>query len=86
MQRKTGPTGDPYFTFDYQFVGEVETMEEAKRNRSLYDQYAKSGFVADAMSDEAADIHTERHTEGTRRDAGGFVPDREPRDTDDIPF
>ena len=86
VQRKTGPTGDPYFTFDYQFVGEVETMEEARANRALYDTYAKSGFVADAMSDEAADIHTERHTEGTRRDAGGFVPDRAPRDTDDVPF
>ena len=70
VQRKTGPTGDPYFTFDYQFVGEVETMEEAKANRALYDQYAKSGFVADVMSDEAADIHTAQRTEGTHRDHG----------------
>ena len=90
VQRKTGPTGDPYFSFDYQFVGEVESMEEAKVNRGLYDSYAKSGFVVDA-TDEAADIHTARHTEGTHRDHGGFVPDREngghtPRDTDDIPF
>ncbi len=84
VQKKPGPTGDPYFTYDYQFVGEVESVADAKMLRGLYDQYAKSGFIADAMGDEAADIHTERHTEGTGRDHGGFVPD--PRDTDDIPF
>ena len=84
VQRKTGPTGDPYFSFDYQFVGEVESMEEAKVNRGLYDSYAKSGFVVDP-ADEAADIHTERRTEGTRRDHGGFVPDRDD-DKDSIPF
>ena len=81
VQRKTGPTGDPYFSFDYQFVGEVESMEEAKVNRGLYDSYAKSGFVVDP-ADEAADIHTERRT---HRDHGGFVPDRDD-DKDQIPF
>lgn len=84
VQRKTNPTGDNYFSFDYQFAGEVETVPEAKALRALYDQYAKSGFVVD-MGDEAADIHTAQKTEGTHRDHG-FVPDREPRDTDDIPF
>ena len=90
VQRKPGPTGDFYFTYDYQFVGEVESVPEAKMLRGLYDQYAKSGFVVD-VGDEAADIHTARNTEGTRRDHGGFAPDRDdgghtPRDTDDIPF
>ena len=90
VQKKTGPTGDPYFAYDYQFVGEVESVAEAKALRALYDQYAKSGFVVD-VGDEAADIHTARNTEGTRRDAGGFAPDRDdgghtPRDTDEIPF
>ena len=54
-------------------------MEAATALRALYDQYAKSGFVADAMGDEAADIHTERRTEGTSRDAGGGVPSRAAR-------
>ena len=85
VQKKTGPTGDPYFAYDYQYVGEIESMEEAKTNRNLYDAYAKSGFVVDT-GDEAADIHTERHTEGTRRDHGGFVPDRAKDDDMDIPF
>ena len=85
VQKKTGPTGDPYFAYDYQYVGEVESVEEAKKLRGLYDQYSRSGFVSD-MGDEAADINTERHTEGTRRDAGGFVPDRKRDDDMDIPF
>ena len=85
VQKKTGPTGDPYFAYDYQYVGEVESEAEAKALRGLYDQYSKSGFVVD-MGDEAADVNTERRTEGTRRDHGGFVPDSEARDTDDIPF
>ena len=84
VQKKTGPTGDPYFAYDYQFVGEVESEAAAKMLRALYDQYAKSGFVVD-MGDEAADIHTERRTEGTSRDHGGFVPDRDD-DKDSIPF
>ena len=53
--------------------------------RALYDQYAKSGFVVD-MGDEAADLNTAQRTEGTSRDHGGFAPDREARDTDEIPF
>ena len=84
VQKKTGPTGDPYFAYDYQFVGEVESEAAAKMLRALYDQYAKSGFVVD-MGDEAADINTARNTEGTRRDHGGFVPDRDD-DKDSIPF
>jgi hypothetical protein len=83
VQKKTGPTGDPYFAYDYQFVGEVESVAEAKQLRGLYDQYSKSGFVVD-MGEEAADIHTERRTEGTHRDSG-FVPDRDD-DKDSIPF
>ena len=51
MQKKRGPPAIPYFTFDFQYVGEVESMEEAKVLRNLYDSYAKSGFVADAGGD-----------------------------------
>ena len=41
-QKKTGPTYDPYFTFDYHLIGEVESMEAATALRGLYDQYARS--------------------------------------------
>jgi hypothetical protein len=85
VQKKTGPTGDPYFAFDYQYAGEVESVEEAKTLRGLYDNYAKSGFVTDMMSDEAADVHTQRHTEGSSRD---YTETRrhDDEDRDEIPF
>lgn len=75
VQKKSGPTGDPYFSFDFQYVGEVESMEEAKVLRSLYDSYAKSGFVADAGGDDDAPA---------RGKVSDFVPDKD--DADDIPF
>ena len=78
VQKKTGPTGDPYFAYDYQSVGEVESVPEAKALRALYDQYAKSGFVVDIGEEVEAPAPKSAH--------GDFVPDREPRDTDDIPF
>jgi hypothetical protein len=79
VQRKQGPTGDPYFTYEYQFIDTLQDEQEGVETRALYDQYRKTGFVTD-MEEEAADIRTERHTEGTRRD----VP--EPADSDDIQF
>ena len=79
VQKKQGPTGDPYFAYDYQYVGEVESMPEAKMLRGLYDQYAKSGFVAD-MGEEV-----EAAPRPAARDHGGFVPDRDD-DKDSIPF
>jgi hypothetical protein len=75
IQKKQGPTGDPYFSFDFQYVGEVESMEEAKMLRGLYDSYAKSGFVTDVG--DADD-----------RPAGkvsDFVPDNKD-DVDEVPF
>ena len=72
--KKSGPTGDPYFAYTYQYIGEVETMEEAKTMRALYDQYAKSGFLVD--TGEGDDIPAPRP----------HVDDRPPADTDDIPF
>jgi hypothetical protein len=72
--KKSGPTGDPYFAYTYQFIGEVESKEEANAMRALYDQYAKSGFIVD--TGEADDTSAPRP----------HVDDRPPRDTDDIPF
>ena len=81
VQKKTGPTGDPYFSYDFQYAGEIANEDDAKMMRGLYDQYSKSGFVAD-MADEAADIDTARHTEGTRRDYGAARREID----DEIPF
>lgn len=53
VQKKSGPTGDPYFAFDYQYAGEIKT-EDAQMMRSLYDNYVKSGFVAEPGDEEAA--------------------------------
>ena len=75
--KKTGPTGDPYFSYDYQYIGHIESEEDAKAMRGLYDQYSRSGFIVD-MGEEADDIKTERYTEGTRRDVAD--------DKDEIPF
>lgn len=52
VQRKTGPTGDPYFTYDYQFVGILHDEEEGKAMRGIFESYSKSGFVTD-FTDEA---------------------------------
>ena len=57
VQKKTGPTGDPYFSFDYQYVGNIESEEEAATMRGLYDSYAKSGFIADTEDDGHAPQH-----------------------------
>jgi hypothetical protein len=81
-KKMTGPTGDPYFSYDYQFVGTLENEEDAKAMRGLYDQYARSGFIVD-MGEEADDIKTERHTQGSRRD---YTDTRKNDDEDSIPF
>ena len=74
-QKKTGPTGDPYFSYEYQFIGTLHSEEEGKAMEAIYDQYSKSGFIAD-FETEADEIkpQPERYTT--------------PRDDDDsqIPF
>jgi hypothetical protein len=55
VQRKPGPSGDPYFTYDYQYIGNVQTEAEGDKNKALYEQYAKSGFIVD-LEAEAANI------------------------------
>ena len=81
VQKKTGPTNDPYFSFDLQFVGEVGSEAEARMTRGLYDAYVKSGFIVDTGEEHDAP----KPQRGTTSD---FVPDREPRRDDDmeIPF
>ena len=83
VQRKTGPTGDFYFTYDYQYLGPLQSEQEGIEARGLWEQYSKSGFVVD-MADEGADVQTARHTEGTRRDYGSRPAKDD--DLDQIPF
>jgi hypothetical protein len=52
VQRKlTGPTGDPYFSFDFEYIGNIQDHAEAERMQGYYKQYSKSGFVADFESE-----------------------------------
>jgi len=82
-EKKTGPTGDPYFTYNYQYLGNIRDEEEGKANRALWEQYRKSGFVTD-MDEEAANIDSERaekRTQYTGADRHAGTADDE-----DIPF
>lgn len=63
--KKTGPTGDPYFTYDYQYLGNIQDKARGLYLKGLYEQYSKSGFVVD-LTDEADDIAANRpQTEAT---------------------
>jgi hypothetical protein len=72
--KKSGPTGDPYFSYVYQYIGEIDSIEQANFMRAIYDQYSRSGFIVDAG--ESDDTPAPRP----------HVDDRPPADTDDIPF
>ena len=76
VQKKSGPTGDAYFSFDLQYIGEVESEAEARMTRGLYDSYIKSGFIVDTGEEHDAPPPPKSQA------ASDFVP----RDTDDIPF
>jgi hypothetical protein len=74
VQKKTGPTGDPYFTFDYQFVDLIENEDQAKRMRAIYDQYAKSGFVADATDHDDMPARKAAPNDAAGRDDDDSIP------------
>jgi len=74
-KKKTGPTNDPYFTYEYQYIG---TVPEAEWDftESLYRQYVKTGFVTE-MEAEAADIADARPARSTgarREDVDDEIP------------
>jgi hypothetical protein len=77
-QRKTGPTGDFYYSYDYQYLGNLQTEQEGIEARALYDQYAKSGFVTD-FEGEAETIRADRNPEPRPM----YTPKE---DEDQIPF
>lgn len=74
-QKKAGPTGDPYFTFEYHFLDTNMSEADGAAMRGLYDQYAKSGFVTD-LKDEVDEAHRNSRPNGPAPTG----------DTDDIPF
>ena len=78
--KKTGPTGDPFFTYDYQFIGRVDDKARGLYLKSLYEQYSKSGFVVD-LDNEADDIASNKPA------AQSYSTERDPAiDNDEIPF
>jgi hypothetical protein len=79
VQRKTGPTGDPYFTYDYQYIGALKSIEDGVQTRALYDQYSKSGFLTDA--DDVAGASEMPASSPPRRSAQTPADD-----VDEIPF
>ena len=74
VQKKQGPTGDNYFTYDYQFAGSIEDEEEAKSMRALYDQYAKSGFIAEASDHDEAPAKRPEANDSAARDDHDSIP------------
>jgi len=80
-QRKTGPTGDPYYTYEYQYLGNLQTEAEGIEAKALYDQYAKSGFVTDFEA-EAETINADKPSAGRYAN----TTQAPAHDQDDIPF
>lgn len=72
-------TGDPYFTFDYQFAGLIDDEKTAMDMKALYDQYSRSGFVTDFEA-EAGNIDDDKRGPVFDRGVAGEAED------DSIPF
>ena len=47
-EKRQGPTGDPYYTYSYQYIGPLMSNEECDFTAALNQQYAASGFVVDS--------------------------------------
>lgn len=77
VQKKPGPTGDPYFSYEYQYVENVQSEEDGAALRALYDQYSKSGFVTDAHDEDPGSV---------RKPSDPGFDARAPLDDDPIPF
>lgn len=77
-EKRTGPTGDPFFVYQYQGIGLEENEAAAMRLKDLYQQYVKSGFVVD-LGEEADDIRAEKT-------ATGEVHMAHTEEIDEIPF
>ena len=78
-QKKQGPSGDMYFTFDYQYVGNIQSEAEGDQAEAIFKQYAKSGFVVD-INAEADDIAASKPASSQAQPRDASV------DEDIIPF
>lgn len=92
---KTGPTGDKYFSYDYNFIGIIQDPKIGEEMKAIYDKRIKSGFVTGtSMEDEAEEIEEGKIAQAEKRmNKAAYShrsdPVRSPRDAlgdDDIPF
>ena len=82
--KRQGPTGDPYYSYVYQYAGHLMTNEECDYTAALNKQYAESGFVVDA-GDEGA-MEDARPAPGQRAARQSEQTAARLEDGDDIPF
>ena len=80
QKKSNTETGDPYFTYEFQYDGVIQSEKEGASNKALYNRYSKSGFVVD-IGEEANEIN---QAKAAARPAQYNA--HEVRDTDDIPF
>jgi hypothetical protein len=78
QQKLTGPTGDPFFSYEFQYIGNIQDQREGQHMQALYEQYSKSGFIVDI--DAEADEIRENKAPAEPAYATGRVDD------DEIPF
>ena len=69
-KKLTGPTGDPFFSYEYQYIGQVQSEAEGDAMQAIYQQYSKSGFVVD-LEAEADDIRASKPAPHGPVDDGG---------------
>jgi hypothetical protein len=77
QQKFSGPTGDPYFSYDYHYLGNIQDEAEAMKMKALHAQYSKSGFVVD-IEQEADEIRQAQTPDPDAMAARG--------DDEEIPF
>jgi hypothetical protein len=76
QQKLTGPTGDPFFSYEFQYIGNIQDQRKGQPMKALYEQYSKSGFITDVDA-EADEIRENKASAETYAKAG---------DDDEIPF
>jgi hypothetical protein len=83
--KKIGPTNDPYFTYDYQYINNIQDEEEGKVTQAIYAQYAKKNFSPD-FEEESERLHVQKvQGDYAKRREHPFLRETAPLD-DDIPF
>ena len=65
VKKAQGPTGDNYFTYDYQFVELIEDEAEAETMRALYDRYRPTFFSVPVVGEHQDDAPAPRRGPAT---------------------